>query len=295
MQATAADNERLYHEARRAVGLRDEFLSIAAHELKTPLTSLWARVQLQRRRLDSGEPADPERIAGTLRAVDEQAAKLTRLVNQLLDISRIETGRLALDLATTDLSILVRSAVTEAQESTTRHTLVAQTPAALEATVDPLRFEQVLGNLLENAIKYSPGGGPIEVLLEAKEPGWGAEGAEESTESAAAGATVAAGPSAGVQPGVWFVLSVRDHGTGVPPEDRDRLFDRFFQAHAGGHLSGMGLGLYVSRQIAELHGGAIAAEFPPDGGTRLVMTLPRGGPAGDTLGGSLTVATAITT
>jgi signal transduction histidine kinase len=101
----------------------------------------------------------------------------------------------------------------------------------------------VLTNLLDNAIKYSPDGGPIEVALDQC-----ASGSHE--------------------------LSVRDHGIGIPPEKRARIFDRFYQAHADGYRSGMGLGLYISRQIVQLHGGELLAEFPPDGGSRFIVRLP---------------------
>jgi signal transduction histidine kinase len=124
---------------------------------------------------------------------------------------------------------------------------VVRVPERVEAVVDPLRVEQVLANLLGNALKFSPAGSPVEVELSADGDG------------------VAR-------------LAVRDRGVGVPPERRDRLFEPFQQAHGEGYGGGMGLGLYVSRQIAELHGGAVRAEFPPDGGSRFVVELPAGAP-----------------
>ena len=117
--------------------------------------------------------------------------------------------------------------------------------ASVKTLVDPLRLEQVLMNLIDNAIRYSPEGGSIEIEV--------------------------------AQPAPDRVrLAVRDHGIGIPPEKRAHIFDRFYQAHAGTHLVGLGLGLYISRQIVELHGGRIEAEFPPDGGTRFVVSLPTG-------------------
>ena len=113
----------------------------------------------------------------------------------------------------------------------------------MEAEVDPLRLEQVLTNLLDNAIKYSPDGGTIEVAV------------SRSMDDA-------------------LEIAIRDHGPGVPPEKRSLIFERFYQAHGNGHKSGLGLGLYVSRQIVELHGGEITAEFPSDGGSRFVVVLP---------------------
>lgn len=115
-------------------------------------------------------------------------------------------------------------------------------PPRLPARVDALRLEQVLTNLLDNAIKYSPDGGTITVTL---------------------GQTAAE-----------LCVSVRDHGLGIPAEQRGRIFDRFFQAHQDGHRSGMGLGLYISKQIVDLHGGEITVEFPADGGTCFVVHLP---------------------
>jgi signal transduction histidine kinase len=109
--------------------------------------------------------------------------------------------------------------------------------------VDPVRIEQVITNLVGNAIKYSPDGGTIEVLLERV----GSDAVR---------------------------LSVRDHGVGVPPERRARLFERLYQAHGDGYLSGLGLGLFISKQIVDLHGGSIEAQFPLDGGTRMIVTLP---------------------
>jgi len=106
-----------------------------------------------------------------------------------------------------------------------------------------LRLEQVLTNLLDNAVKYGPDGGPVEVVL--------------------------------VRVGSDTVeLSVRDRGLGIPAEKREQLFERFYQAHANGNRGGLGLGLYICRQIVELHGGSIRAAFPPDGGTRFVVRLP---------------------
>jgi signal transduction histidine kinase len=109
--------------------------------------------------------------------------------------------------------------------------------------VDPLRIEQVVTNLLSNAIKYSPDGGAIDVTLTS---------AADSTR-----------------------LEVRDHGIGIPPERRARLFDRFYQAHGEGHFGGLGLGLFISRQIVELHGGSLEADFPADGGTSFRVSLPQ--------------------
>jgi signal transduction histidine kinase len=246
--ALAVDNARLYREARVAVSIRDEFLSVAAHELKTPMTSLRGYAQLLGREFDKGHAANPDRARRAAMTIQVQSDKLARLVGQLLDVSRIQSGKLAIECKEADLSELVRDVVEGARSQLRHHTLVARLPDQLVLLVDPLRMEQVVTNLIDNAIKYSPEGGQIDVVL------------DDRTERD------------DVQ------LTVLDHGVGVPLEHRAHIFDRFYQAHAGGPLTsmaGMGLGLYISRQIVELHGGIIEAEFPEEGGTRLVVTLPR--------------------
>jgi len=246
--ALAVDNARLYREARVAVSIRDEFLSVAAHELKTPLTSLRGYAQLLGREFDKGHVANPDRARRAAMTIQIQSDKLARLVAQLLDISRIQSGKLAIERKEADLSQLVRDIVDGARSQLKEHTLVAHLPVELTLLIDPLRIEQVVTNLIDNAIKYSPEGGQIDVALTTRPDA-------ESVQ-----------------------LMVRDHGVGVPLEHRAYIFDRFYQAHAGGPLTsmaGMGLGLYISRQIVELHGGTIEAEFPADGGARFVVTLPR--------------------
>ena len=145
----------------------------------------------------------------------------------------------------TDLTVLVEQVVTSTRAWSDRHPIVLEMPASLEAWIDPLRLEQVLANLLDNAIKHSPHGEPIVVTLSLPTPG-------------------------------TVELAVSDRGIGIPIEARDRIFERFFQARSDDATQGLGLGLYVSRQIVELHGGQIRADFPTDGGTRFVVTLPVG-------------------
>src|SRR5579883_367749 len=240
----ALEAERAAREAaERALRVRNEFLAIAAHELKTPLTSLSGQAQLVLRRFEREGQLEPRRVQQSLQTITGQSQKLSRLINHLLDIARLETGQLAIEPRRTDVAALVAQVVASAQEWSPQHPIDLSAPASLEAEVDPLRFEQVVSNLLDNAVKYSPDGGAIEVALVPR-----ADGTVE--------------------------LSVRDHGLGIPPDKRESIFDRFYQAHADDHRSGLGLGLYICRQIVDLHGGAIRAEFPPDGGTRFVVRLP---------------------
>jgi signal transduction histidine kinase len=226
--------------------LKDEFLAIAAHELRTPVAALMAMTQLQRSRLTRGQPISDREALGQ---VHEQVERLGRLVAQLLDSSRIETGKLSLERQPSDLKCLVEE-VAEAVRvaDSSDHTLEIHAPASLPAVVDPLRISQVVRNLLENALKYSPPGAPVRVDLTQPEP-----------------ATAR--------------ICVRDHGTGIPAAHRARVFERYFQepyANGSGGGSGLGLGLYVSREIVELHSGKICVESPPDGGTSFVVTLPTG-------------------
>ena len=237
----------------QALAVRDEFLSVAAHELKTPLTGLRATAQILTRRLRRGEVQGPDWLTDGLRTVDHQADRLARLVEQLLDVSRLDQGKLAAEREETDLAALVGHLVEEFRARTSKHTFTLAADAALLAEVDAASIERVLSNLLDNAIKYSPDGGAIDVELHG-----------EMTD----GATAEGQPAGRVR------LAVRDHGIGIPEEKRTAIFGRFYQAHAEDHRSGLGLGLYISHQIVAQHEGQLAVEFPPDGGTRFVMLLP---------------------
>ena len=234
-----AEQQRIRAEiAEAALRARDEFISIAAHELKTPMTGVKVAAQLLRRsfRTTTLEASQTRSID----TIERQIGKLARLVTQLLDTARLQSGRLAIAVEDADVSALVQEVAEQSRALSDRHQIVVETPPELRMPVDALRLEQVLLNLLDNAVKFTPGGGRIDVRV-IREP------------------TAA-------------VIVVRDHGVGVPPEHRARLFDRFYQAHPD--RSGMGLGLYISRQIVEGHGGTITAEAPEDGGTRFVISLP---------------------
>jgi signal transduction histidine kinase len=234
--------EALRRAEERKVAARDEFLSVAAHELKTPLASLQLAVDFLLRQADRGTPTDARALRRSLGAIGTQTMRLGQLISQLLDTVRIQTGRLELDISEQDVTALTAGVVQQAQATTGRHEIALVAPPGLAAAVDPLRYEQVVRNLLDNAIKYSPQGGRIEVELAVSDS--------------------------------RFQLAVRDHGVGVAPEHRAHMFDRFYQADPERQQEGLGLGLHVSRHIVELHGGRISAEFPADGGTRIVVHLP---------------------
>ena len=193
--------------------------------------------------LTRGGELEPGRVERALTVIDRQSAKLAHLVSHLLDISFIESGQMTLDCHETDLTLLIQEAVEAASARSAIHTLVTHASPRVMANVDAVRLEQVLTNLLDNAIKYSPRGGPVDVVLTTPAQG-------------------------GIR------LEVRDQGVGIPAEFREHIFERFYQGHAAEYGSGMGLGLYISRQIIELHRGTIVRSSPPEGGTCFVVTLP---------------------
>jgi signal transduction histidine kinase len=229
-------------ELQSAVAARDMFLAVAGHELKTPLTSLRGYTQLLLRDLRRGYEIAPDRLARSLNAIEGQTGKINQLVGRLLDTAQVEAGKLRLEPVPIDLVPLIQAVVAHLQ-STSRHVVAYDGPARLTAIVDPLRFEQVVTNLTDNAVKYSPVGSLVTVAL----------GADEAS---------------GIR------LSVTDEGSGIPPEQRAAIFSPFEQGNERGPLSGMGLGLYISRQIIELHGGTIAIEDREHAGACFVVTLP---------------------
>lgn len=242
--AAAVDNARLYRAAQDAVRLRDEFLSIASHELKTPLTSMQLAVQTLQRTMNRGQMPAPERLADRLGIVEAQSKRLTRLINDLLDISRITAGRLELEREPTDLAALTRRVAEQFQDELLLAgcPLTVQTATPVVGTWDRARIEQVITNLLTNAMKYGRGR-PIEIVVDGN------------------GATAR--------------LTVRDEGIGIAPEHLERIFERFERAVAPGRFGGMGLGLYISRQIVAAHGGTITVTSRPGAGAVFTVLLPQ--------------------
>jgi signal transduction histidine kinase len=240
---------------------KDEFLSLASHELKTPLTTIKGYSQMLQRRLRNAV-ADPARAAtlNLARAADEadqireEGDRLNRLVDQLLDVSRIQTGRLTMNLQPLDLRVLLHEAVERLRMAVDGRTLVYSAPRErlpLMVSADADRLKQVLGNLVENAMRYSPPESPVEVRLRVV-----------STASAA---------------GRCALLTVRDQGIGIEQADLDRIFDRFYRAErpAAVRPLGMGLGLFITREIVHKHGGRIWAESAgPGKGAALHVELP---------------------
>jgi signal transduction histidine kinase len=240
--AGAVENARLFAAAQEAIAQRDEFLTVAAHELRTPLTTLKGRTQLLRRRL--GEQIG-EGDRDSLRVILRQLDRLDRMVNDLLDLSRIDAGRLVLVREPCDLVALAREAATEYR--TPEYPIeVESEPDSLTGRWDPSRLEQVLANLLSNAMRYSPPGQPIAIRVRA-------------TPREA-------------------LLSVVDRGTGIDPAEQERIFERFYRGSQSGR-AGFGLGLAICRQIVDDHGGRLWAESAGLGrGATFTMALPLDGP-----------------
>lgn len=248
--AMAVDNARLYREAQQAIGLRDEFLSVASHELKTPVTSLQLSVQGLLRRARSGalRTASAETVTQSVEGIERQAMRMAKLVNTLLDVSRIHAGRLELELEEVDLAALVRDiAARFAPElALSGATLRVHADTPMPGIWDRSRLDQIVTNLLSNAIKYGEGK-PIEIQV----------GGDART----------------------ALLEVRDQGIGIPEEQQALIFRAFERAVSSRHYGGLGLGLHIVSQLVERLGGAVRVQSEAGRGATFTVALPRSGPA----------------
>ncbi len=240
----------VYHDVtalKDAEALKDQFISLATHELRTPVSVIAGYADLFLRRAAQGNhPLDAWQVS-KLQEIKQATQQLANLTEDLLDVTRVQSGQFQLDLHPTDLLALTREVIERLQTTTTHHQVsLHSTLAHLWATVDAFRIEQVLSNLLNNAIKYSPQGGPIEVTLEE----------ERQTREAN--------------------FSVRDHGMGIPREQQPFLFGRFMRANnvrtAG--IRGTGLGLYLCQELVERHGGHIYFKSEEEVGSTFFFSLP---------------------
>src|SRR2546429_8865046 len=251
-EATAELKER-YEQLKELDRMKSQFLSIASHELKTPITAMsgFLQVALRRvRRLSQGDAAAP--VAEALRGITEelevvyrQPGKLARLVDELLDVSRIQTGRIEFRYGDVDLSELANEVATRMQLTTTTHQITVRRDAENVVTADRDHLEQVLNNLVTNAIKYSPSGGTITIEVRPDDGG--------------------------------VRLSVTDQGIGIGEKELDAMFGLFYRSpdRAARDAAGMGLGLYISKEIVVRHGGRIWAESGGVKGSTLNVLIPR--------------------
>lgn len=244
----------IYREASEGHSLtdtRDEFLGMVAHELRNPLTSLRGNLQLiqrrmHKRRLDGAEHEHEE--ADRIGLVIEQADRISELVGRLLDVSRLDLGRLDLSLQPTDASALVQSVIERSMGMAADRQILVTAPESLPVVWDQVRIEQVLVNLLSNALKYAPEG-PIDVLVTRPD-------------------------------GDTVEISVHDNGPGIPPDVLERLFKQYYKLDSGGKdrvsdgTKGLGIGMYISARLARAHGGGLTAENAPGGGALFRLKLP---------------------
>ena len=249
--AQAIDRARLYEseqraraEAEAAVAAQDKFLSIAAHELRTPVATVKAAAQLADRSIARGQ-LDVARFTRHLATINRSADRLGALLEDLLDVSRLRTGQLRLRREQVELGPLVQEIVGRYSATERGHRFTLRAPSEQVCVdADPLRLEQVLDNLLSNAVKYSPHGGSIEVRLCLE-----AEG---------------------------VTLTVTDHGIGLPVGQEASIFEPFGRGSnaTARQIQGLGLGLAISRQLVEVHGGRIWAVSAGEGqGTTLGLWL----------------------
>ena len=220
---------------------RDTFIAVATHELKNPLTSLRACTQLLLRRVDRLPLNSQDRRS--LEVINDQAQRLERLIRRLLDASRIQLGRLELKLEPVDLVALTRQVIEGYQAAAVRHRIVLEAPdAGVSGCWDRDALAEVLHNLVENAVRYSPDGGEVRVDIQAVESG--------------------------------VEVRVSDKGPGIASEEQSRIFERFYRSPQQSSPGCLGLGLYICRQIVELHGGRIWVESVEGRGTSFRFVLP---------------------
>ena len=242
--AVAIENARLFRQVQETVRIRDEFLSIAAHELKTPITSLSGYAQLLQARFVVDYTLK-ERDLRAIQVINGQVERLTKLIGAMLDVTRIESGHFALDLHPVNLSDLAVAAADELAPMLAAHSIdCAAVEPGIMIVGDEQRLEQAILNLLQNAIKYSPEGGQITVSLR--------------------------------RDNNWVVLAVTDQGIGIPTGARDSLFQLFYRASnvVGSSISGVGLGLYVVHEIVSRHNGTVDVVSEEGRGSTFTVRLP---------------------
>ncbi len=241
--AAAVINARLYASAQAAIRGRDDFLSVASHELRTPLTAMQLQVESLLRSLELNRPIEEEKLRARLTRVDAQLGRLNSLIEQLLDVGRLAGGRLVIERQPVELGALLRELVEELHDQFTaaRSRVEVRCGETLEGQWDRARLEQVFTNLLTNALRYGESR-PVEVTA--------------------------------ARQGDAAVVRITDHGIGIDPVDHARIFERFERASASTNYGGLGLGLWIVRELVALHGGSVAVESTPGSGATFAVVLP---------------------
>ena len=238
-------------QLQRAVGMRDDFMSMIAHELRNPLNSVYLQAQLRRRMLASPKPPDSQTMQKMVERDERQIRSMVRLLDDMLDVSRARTGKLTIVPASFDLAASV-TAVVDAIQDLARNqgvTVTLAAPDTLPYVGDEFRIEQVVTNLLTNALRYGQGK-PVAVTVGTREQ----------------------------EPEAF--VSVRDQGMGIAPEDQERIFEQFERTEGAAQVAGLGLGLYIARQIAQAHQGRLEVRSAPGEGAEFILSLPLAGAAG---------------
>jgi signal transduction histidine kinase len=238
--AVALDNARLYREAREAIRVRDDFLSIASHELNTPIAAL----QLSVEGLDQAQSVPPAVAERLVRLITRQSRRLGTLVRELLSVAELQAGRLRMERTPVDLSRVVREIAEELgpELARARCGLTVEAPAPVEGQWDRTRLDQVVNNLLSNAMKYGAGH-PIRITVD-------------------------------TSPGIARLV-VEDQGIGIDPERLRHVFGRFERAVPASNYGGLGLGLYVVREIVGALGGTVSVKSVIGAGSSFTVELPR--------------------
>ncbi len=242
----AIDNAQLYRDSKIAIQLRDDFISIASHELRTPITSLNLQLEVLTSLVEElPQEVDSARLMHKFfGSTKTQLKRLTRLVDDMLDISRISSGKLSLNLKNVYLNQLIQDLLERFRDQLRDQNIETKFIAADDITLvcDPDRMDQVMTNFMTNAIRYG-GKQPVHIHLE--------------------------------QCNQFVTIKVKDHGRGINKEDQERIFKRFERAHTEEDVNGLGLGLYINRQIVEEHQGKIMLESEPGKGSAFIVQFPK--------------------
>lgn len=241
VQIADLNNSKKLQDALEVMKRKDEFLSIAAHELRTPITSVKGALQILDVQLD--KPGHEKGMKPLISIANKQVNKLTWLVNDLLDVAKIQSGRLALSISTINVDDLVKGAIEQVFYERIDKNIVYQGEQSAEIEGDKFRLEQVLVNLLSNAIKYSPAGADIIIKTEQLDGN--------------------------------IKVSVTDFGKGIAPEMIPHLFERYFRVESTSqNVSGLGIGLYISAEIVRMHNGLIGADSRLGEGSTFYFCIP---------------------
>lgn len=241
--AQAIERTQMIKEMKEAIRTRDEFLSIASHELKTPLTPLTLQLQTLERLLKKGalENVPPERLAKMIHTSNNQIKRIAHLIDNLLDITRISSGKLNLHCEQADLTEIVQDILDRYDLEFSNCHIALNLSNSVIAYIDRIRMEQVVTNLLTNAVKYGAGK-PIFIAVD--------------------------------RVGNQARLIFEDQGIGIAPENITRIFERFERIQSSEHIGGLGLGLYITKQIVEAHGGTISVRSRIHEGTHFEIHIP---------------------